>query len=127
VKFERQLQEHLLELYPTAFLPSPWLKYRNCDEEELRWCQPDGLIIDIPHSTITLIEIKLKHVSTAWWQLQRLYLPVVRVLFGPRWIYKLCEAVRYHDPAEPFPVEYEILSTPIPYDRRTFGVYIWRP
>ena len=61
---------------PRELLRSPWISFT--DRTGSRLCQPDALI-DIPSENRTVVvEIKLRHMPEAWWQLRKLYEPVAR-------------------------------------------------
>ena len=130
-RYEKRVQEYLLESYPDEYLPSPWIQFVSAgnlpDCSQLRYCQPDGLFLDIRRAQLTIVEIKLKHTARAWWQLQRLYLPVVKEIFPPRsWRYSLLEVCCWLDPSEPFPTTYELVDEPALSPPGHFGVMTWR-
>lgn len=102
VRYEERVQQVLLTDYYSSYLPSPWLRF--VDDHGVRWCQPDGLIIDVSGGRITIVEMKTSHTGEAWWQLHKLYLPVVRELFGADFEYRCLEVVRYYDPTTLFPL-----------------------
>ena len=79
--------------------PSPWIAFSGAPSEE-RHCQPDLLLVT--ESEVLLCEIKLSHTLDAYWQLERLYRPVVEKLFGARPV-RLVEITRSFDPAVRFP------------------------
>jgi hypothetical protein len=109
------------------YIPSPWFKYFDEGSEKVRWCQPDGLYIDVRKGLIVLVEVKLKHTATAWWQLEKKYLPVVRKVFGNDFRYALVEVVKWYDPMIPFPVNV-IMRDWIPDAKPgKFQVTIWNP
>lgn len=101
IRYEKKVHEELLKQYPKHYLPSPW--FRFYDAHGKRWCQPDGLFVDVAEGLLTIVEMKHHHTGEAWWKLQKLYLPVVRHVFGPDWRYACLEIVRWYDPEELFP------------------------
>lgn len=125
LRYEARVHKTLLADYFSTYLPSPW--FRFVDDNGMRWCQPDGLIIDIQRGRITIIEIKTSHIGEAWWKLHKLYLPVVRTLFGQDFEYRCLEVVRYYDPAISFPLV-KLAPTPSDVPPLPFtGVHICTP
>lgn len=124
VKYEGFVQAQLLDQYEEKYIPSPWLKYREINDEKFHWAQPDGLLIDLRSGLIIIVEIKLRHTSDAWWQTQMKYLPLLKKLFGDDFSFGIMEVVKWYDPAVAFPVNYRMLPQ-IHYLRANeFGVHI---
>lgn len=127
INYERRCQdEYLSQLYPDTYIPSPWVAFRLKREPLLRYCQPDGLIVDIPRLRVIITEIKLRHCREAYIQLTGIYEPVVRRLFAG-WDVRLVEVCKWYDSGIPFPVQPVMLSDLdlAPYGR--LGVHIWKP
>lgn len=126
IYYEKKVQAELLRLYPDHYLPSPWFKFYD-GGKGLRWCQPDGMLIDAVHGQIVVVEIKHSHTCDAWWKLHKLYIPVAKAYFGAEWVFRAVEIVRYFDPDIPFPLaklsEFIHLSPPLPHT----GVHILKP
>lgn len=74
LRYERGVKGRL-ELLFDNFHSGPWYAYRL--RNEVRYCQPDGLVF-LPDLTI-IFEIKHSFVPEALDQLQRLYAPVIRL------------------------------------------------
>jgi hypothetical protein len=85
-------------------LSSPWFAYCDWGGGKRRYCQPDFILADDSNSTAVLVEVKIRWTPAAWWQLEKLYLPVVRA--SKRWenLLLLCIS-RGYDPAIPAPAE----------------------
>lgn len=98
INYERKVQRILLDRYGDRYLPNPWVLFNDGSAYKPRYCQPDGLLIDFYRGKITIVEIKYNHCELAWWQLHKLYLPVVSKIFGPNWEYPCCEVVKWFDP-----------------------------
>lgn len=125
--YERKAQKHLEFLYPETYVPGPWIYFREEGSSKHRWCQPDGLVIDVVTGVVTCVEIKYNHTSDAWFQVKKLYQPVLRHIFPtPLWKHQCCEVVKWYDPAVRFP-EPTQLTTDITRDTSKFKVNIWRP
>ncbi len=122
--YENRVQSHLLEEYPDKYVVSPWLRYRN-GAARLEWCQPDGLLVDFLSGLVTVVEIKLKHTSDAWWQIRHKYEPVLRNLFSDDWQFSSLEVVRWFDPHTRFPERFHLTAAAHECRANRFHVYIW--
>lgn len=126
IRYERKAQAHLASSYPLAYAPGPWLRYCEARSDTPRYCQPDGLFLDLARGICTIVEIKLKHTADAWWQLRRLYEPVMRQLFrSAPWDFACLEVVRWYDPATAFPEPHLMARDPRMLSPGQFGVHIW--
>jgi hypothetical protein len=101
LRYERRVHENLLAKYAERYLPAPWFIFRS--DNGPRWCQPDGLLIDISAGKIWIIEIKHSITERAWWWLTDLYVPVVRHAFGTQWEIATCTIVNWFDCKVPLP------------------------
>lgn len=124
ILYERKVHEYLCEI-DELYIPGFWVNFLA--DAGWKYCQPDGLRIDVDSGTITLVEIKYQHTSDAWWQLKSLYFPVIEKLF-PRdlWNYEFCEIVKWYDCATPFPEVPQLVANPF-QPSESFKVHIWRP
>lgn len=127
IKYEAKAQAYLLERYKGKYAPSPWFKYFDAGDESLKWCQLDGVYVDVKRNLIVLIEIKLKHTPAAWWQLQHKYLPVLKHLYGSKYKYALVELVKWYDGTEPYPVPVSLRPNIEDAKPGDFQVTIWKP
>lgn len=125
VQYEKKVHAYLEQLYGERYVQSPWLKFFS--DGKWRWCQPDALVIDLPRGRILIIEVKYQHTSDAWWQVRRLYEPVLRIIFPDvLWTYEFCEVVKWYDPAVDFPEKVVLAQEPgMPH--KAFKVHIYRP
>lgn len=122
--FERKVQDLFVERYP-HYVPSPWLRFlERGPDRRWRWCQPDGVFVDFDAGRVTIVEVKLRHTSGAWWQVRRLYEPVLKHLFGGDWSFSAVEVVRWFDGTIPFPEEYAMSPDPSRVRNGHFGVHI---
>lgn len=104
--YEQKAQTYLCEK-SDFYVPGPWIAFRSRKITRLRWCQPDGLILDFTTGLCTIVEIKLKHTSLAWWQVRELYEPVVRFLLRrSSFEFAALEVAKYVDSATPFPEQF---------------------
>lgn len=128
IRYEGKVQKHLMHVFPHKYVPGPWFTFKSDQVEKRKWCQPDGLIIDIRLGLITIVEIKLRHTCDAWWQTRRLYEPVVQAFFGTtNWLYNVLEVVRWYDPDTRFPERYRLVPEPDGLQADKFGIHIWKP
>lgn len=101
LRYERKVQEHLLEQYGECYLPGPWFIFSSGNGN--RWCQPDGILIDIQAGQLWVIEIKNSITDRAWWWLNDLYVPVIRHAFEGKWQIATCTIVKWFDPSVALP------------------------
>lgn len=92
LRYEQKVHDILSSIYQENFRPSPSILFE--DRSGLRRAIPDG-ILDL-RDRVVIVEVKYSHCELAWWQLKKLYLPLVmRLISKP--IY-LCEIVHTYDP-----------------------------
>lgn len=103
LRYERKVQENLLAKYADRYLPGPWFIFHS--DNGPRWCQPDGLLIDINTGKLLVVEIKNSITDRAWWWLNDLYVPVVRKAFGVNWDISTVTIVKWFDCKIPLPVK----------------------
>ena len=72
-------------------IPGLWFEF--VDFSGHRYAQSDWVSFDLKRGLITIAEIKLSRVPLAWWQLNRLYGPLVQKLF-PDWKIAYLEVAR---------------------------------
>lgn len=123
LRYEKKVLNELSERFGSAFHPSPWLRFT--DETGTRYCQPDGLLIQERGTFI--FEVKYSFVSDAWFQLRRLYGPVVERAYRPAKIFYVV-ICRNYDVARPFPEVPHLFKTPselVTYDGDATGVLSW--
>lgn len=125
IRYEKRVQEYLLNDFAPMYVPAPWLHFRERFSDSFRWCQPDGLLIDAWKGVITIVEIKYNHTADAWWQLNHLYKPVLSALFPPElWRLEVCEIVKWYDPATVFPEPVRLVNNPLK-ESTSFRVHIF--
>jgi hypothetical protein len=129
VKYETAAQAHIGSIAGGAYLASPWLKFSGNQGD--KWCQPDGLLFDLERGIITIVEIKLQHTTDAWWQLRKLYQPVLESMFPPQlWEFRVLEVVKWFDPLVRWPediVRIERISAQMKIPQYSTGLHIWKP
>lgn len=82
----------------------PWFAY--LDDSSIRhYCQPDLLIHN--GRKLFVVETKFRWTTDAWWQLQKIYVPVLRLVFPNSSLYSVCVCKSF-DPAIVAPERVEI-------------------
>lgn len=122
LRYEAKIQT-LLESTFHPYWPSPKVSFY--DKSGLRFIVPDGLILRADRTVI--FEIKFAHCPEAWWQLRKLYSPILELAYSKP--VQVVEIVRSYDPATPFPETPELLThldswTLDPAKLNTFGVLV---
>ena len=122
VRYERKALDKLESIAPSEgkWVRSPWIEF--CDQSGKRWCQPDAFFMG---SQNIVFEIKYKHCAEAWFQLWRLYVPVLEHLYGV----PFCgvEVVKWLDPAIQFPERFLMLREPFQPQPKVTGIHVWNP
>lgn len=125
--YEAAVQSRLLEEFP-FYVDGPWIKFG--ESGAVRWCQPDGILFDFESGTVTVVEVKLAHTSAAWWQLRKLYIPVLKRIFPTSlWKYRAVEIVKFFDCDTNFPEPIRLLKNlreGQSLDHNEMGVFIWK-
>jgi hypothetical protein len=126
LRYEAKAQMHLREVLGKRYFVAPTLSFSN---GESRICIPDGLFW--ASSVVFIFEIKIQHMAEAWWQLRKLYAPVVAA-FPARYKVRCVEVVRVFDPSTPFPEKCHQISDLKSHCAASnsveeLGVYVWRP
>lgn len=130
LRYETKAQEYLSRVLGGRYNPSPYLHFQ--DDTGFRTAIPDGIL----HHTgsrdvdryVVVVEIKSQHCPEAWWQLTKLYAPVLRTHLNlPVFCLEVC---RSYDPAMPFPAKISLVDDLLEfsdYPTRDLGVFVWKP
>lgn len=126
LRYEGKAQGFLSSLFP-AYKRSPYIRFR--DGSGMRVCIPDGILCFYP-TRVVIFEIKHLHTPDAWWQLKKLYEPVLSAA-GYKEV-QVIEVCRSYDAATPFPCKVELLDldnirTFALQSPPAFGVLPWTP
>lgn len=73
-----------------------------------RTCRPDGVYYDPLLNWLLMFEVKIRHTADAYWQLEKLYKPVMGH-FYPSMDKVLIEVTKNFDPSTPFPCDYHLM------------------
>lgn len=101
IRYERQVHEMLTDAGGVAIRHNPWIEFGELSGSRRR-CSPDALWAPKDEPLALVIEVKSQHMPEAWWQLRRLYQPVVERLWPARQL-EVLEICKSFDPAMPFP------------------------
>lgn len=124
LRFEQKIHWMLKSTFPVDYHVNPVFAFD--DDTGHRTCVPDGLLLHAKDAIV--FEIKSQHMPEAWWQLRKLYEPVVKRWWGKPIV--CCEVVRSYDPAMGFPESVSFCTT---LDEvlgdclNEFRVLQWRP
>lgn len=117
LRYEENVQRTLLAL-DHRYLASPFVRFS--DDSGQRYCVPDGVLDSA--AGFVVYEVKFQHTADAWWQLRKLYQPVLEKLKPVR----VVEICHIYDPATPFPEPVQLsLDLAAQFDRDIFGVIRW--
>ena len=83
-----------------------WICYE--DASGRRWCQPDAWVVGA--SKVAVFEVKLRHAELAWFQLVKLYAPLLHQLYEMPVV--PIEVVHSYDPHEWFAGEAGVVFSP---------------
>ena len=119
----------MLACFGERYMPSQWVRFRSPDDAgKIRWCQVDGVLVDEGSKSLTIVEVKYSHTETAWWQLFRLYRPVLERLFvGYVYEFRCVEVCRWFDAAVRCPQPVRLRQRVEDVRPDEFAVHIWNP
>jgi hypothetical protein len=90
-----------------------WIGFRDSGKGGMRVCQPD-LFVRLSPDRILLLEVKARHSLLAWWQLRRLYQPVLEALY-PKAKIIVSEVTKSYSHDVPMPESVEVFFSPQPW------------
>lgn len=124
LRYERKALKALSAILGPTFQKNAWFEFS--DKSGRRYCQVDGLLRGA-HS-VAIIEVKYSFTSNAYYQLRKLYEPVVRKAFSPQKV-ALIVVCRNFDPSVPFPESYQHMNFGPGWFEQlsSIGVFTWRP
>jgi hypothetical protein len=134
INYERKTQAYIeMQLANKSegvkYIRSPWLCYKALGSgSRILFCQPDGLIMEVEQKRCVIVEIKLQHTAEAYWQVRRLYQPVLQFIY-PDFTFSALEIVKWLDPhiSPKFPESFKFAEDLLHYDPLKFGVHIYNP
>ena len=126
IRYEAKAQIHLASILP-GYQVAPHIYFT--DDDGWRYVVPDGLLIR--PSVVFVFEIKIRHMIDSWWQLRKVYVPVLEAsdLRLPVVPIEVCQSydpsVVYPEPVETVnDLEAALRATPV--EGRTY-VWTFRP
>ena len=123
IAYEKKVHRRLYDLYGLDYIPSQWFTY--FDGESIKHCQPDGLLLFPQEQLMVIVEVKYSHTPDAFWQLEHLYVPVLRAFMRDSgWRIATCEVVKWFDPAVAFPVRPTLRESLVDVRVGEFAVHI---
>lgn len=120
--FESKVHDVLEAIYDVDYRRSPAVLYE--DRSGLHRIIPDG-ILKI-NDRLVIVEVKLRHCERAWWQLERVYKPILRTLALPGTPVQCVEIVRSYDPDETFPGPHTVVTSLHRLPPVSIGVLQWK-
>lgn len=133
LRYEKKAKAFLASQWPMAFVDGPWFSFRRLHDHKLRFCQPDGIVLEeSPPGVLSIFEIKLRWCREAASQLF-LYRDVIASAIRPSAVRLVC-VTRSFDPAvvhEGRAALVDSLDSPLgegaKEDPTLVEVFIWRP
>lgn len=121
--FQLQVGKRLANVFPFALTLEPWIDYE--DDQGRGRCSPD-FVLDFMTGPIIVGEVKHTHSEQAWWQLRKLYEPLIRIIAVGREVAVL-EVAKYASPVR-LPEEPEFIFAIEDIERldpSRFSVLVW--
>lgn len=103
----------------------PWFCFGD-DSLRPHYCQPDLLLDDASEEVCVVVEVKLAFSELAWWQLRRLYEPVLSTALPTRRLLVLA-LCRSYDPSTRCPEPVHLCKDLMDAQPEVFNVLVWRP
>lgn len=119
--FETKVHDVLDAIYDVDYRASPSILYE--DDRGLHRAIPDGMLRI--GRTLVVVECKLSHTERAFWQLSKVYIPLLSRLTIPNIRVVGIEICRNFDPDLKWPERFEILTSLHKASTR-LGVLQWR-
>lgn len=80
IKYEASFHTFMRTLFPQDYTTFERQMFTFSTPSGPRWCRPDAIL---PwQGRLFLFEVKYRHTSDSWWQLHRLYQPVLTLFYG---------------------------------------------
>lgn len=118
--YEQRVHDVLGAIYNEAYWPHPAMLYQ--DGSGLRRAIPDGVLKS--GKGVILIEVKYTHCELAWWQLNKLYLPLLTHVYKvPITCVEICHS---YDPEVEFPVAHALVESLHKVPLGITGVMQWK-
>lgn len=109
LRFEARVTAALHSAFPARFVSQ--LPFSFQTNSKRGRAIPDGILLSQRERAACIIEIKARHTSDAWWQLERFYAPIIREAL-PGFRICLLEICGVYDPAVKLPKAAALLERP---------------
>jgi len=114
LRFEKQVLDSLAKRFTDRLVTGVPLSFQESPSKNGFYNQPstaipDGLLLSEDRRILLIIELKLRHSTDAWFQLNRFYLPILRRAIGTSLVLRTLEICRYYDPGVRLPEEKKLL------------------
>lgn len=119
--YEERVHDILSSIYDVDYRAHPALVFE--DRRGYRRAIPDGILK--LGRTLVVVEIKLTHCERAWWQLRRLYIPLLSRLTHEDVIVRGVEICMNFDPDLRWPDKFDVLKS-LHNTTNNLGVLQWR-
>lgn len=122
--YQRRVGEVLTVARPPSDLDcGPWFWYVDSSGRR-SYCQPDFLL-HLASGKLAVVEVKIRWTSDAWWQLRKLYLPVLQRVFPGRALLPLV-ICRSYDPSVRIAEEVSLIEGWEELSASSFSVMVLR-
>lgn len=108
----------------SSVLAGSWYSYTDCSNRR-GYCQPD-FILSHEFETLVVVEAKLRWTADAWWQLTKLYLPVLRSVHRGLPSLLRLTVCRSYDPAIRIEEPVNLIDTLGEVRPDAFNVMVWK-
>jgi hypothetical protein len=120
LRYEQRVHDVLTAIYEERFLASPSILFE--ERYQCRRAILDGVLLF--DDEVVVIEVKYTHTELAWWQLKRLYAPLLARLYLGRSL-RCVEICRSYDPGTSFP-SHRLVTSLHALPETEVGVIQWR-
>lgn len=102
----------------------PWYAFTDASSGR-HYCQPDFILVPLDGGPSVVVEVKLRWTSDAWWQLRKLYQPVLRKASSSEGsVPRVLTICRSYDPAVCIPEEVILISSLEEVQEGSFNVMV---
>lgn len=122
--YQKRIGKFLLSPSNWVVDSGPWFAFTDSSSSR-HYCQPDFLLLDQGNATCIIVEVKIRWTDAAWWQLERLYVPVLQRVYPHLSLLRVC-VCRSYDPAIRAPEEVNLCDDLMDAKPGVFNVLVVR-
>lgn len=123
ISYERLVHSKLQDQHGLNYIAGQWWRYSTGGR--VRFCQTDGILLVPEKRMLVLIEVKYSHTVDAFWQLENLYVPILKkFLQQSNYVLATVEVVKWFDPAVRYPRQPRLLEHILLARPGVFSVHI---